>query len=437
MRLFNKKDDAMFLTRKQWKKVFLATTIITLCIYTIALICSLCGVDYFIIKYQNDQMDRIEKFLRTYRIYGLFNLLLTSIEFTILLGFVLKKIPNVLYVLSFFLVGLAGTLSFLPDLYFNIYPFAFYLVIPIIHQLIKTKKFSFKQYCFSLIRVAIVVAVSFGLQGMILGIKAGYYDGLNHKLTLSAQFIYEVEYLFALLIILYTIHLYLEREKGDSKLWAMESALGGSSQISKMQLQKSNLKNLSKKQKNKLRLFYVKIYLIQLGTFLLVMILPFVCGKVLEFLLMYLSFAVVRALLGFKYSLHYKKEVMCVAISVIIFGILCLAVPFFYVDIILAVSLGVGLAIALHLSYKYEGLFIFAKVAKPDKFALLYTYFDGDLSELHVKSICFHKNLDKDQTNLIWDYLQGDKISYLSNKYNYSLRMVNYKLDQAIDTLCC
>ena len=195
------------------------------------------------------------------------------------------------------------------------------------------------------------------------------------------------------------------------------------------------MKNLNPKQKNKLRLLYVKFYLTQLGAFILLMILPFLLGKVLEFLVMYLAFAITRYLLGFNYSLHYKKETICITVGVIVFGILSLAVPFFYVVLIMAIVLGITLAILLHLSYKYKGMWLFTQAAKPDKFALLYVFFDGDISYEHVKKICKYKGLDEFHTAIICEYTDGNKISYIAWKHNYSQRMTIYFLNEAIEQL--
>ena len=255
-------------------------------------------------------------------------------------------------------------------------------------------------------------------------------------MTLSATFCYAIENDIALSILLYTIALFLDREKGDNKLWAISQHQSGSSQTSKTNLQKqSMMANLSKTQKNRIRNLYIRTYCIQLGAFLLVMVLPFLLGKVFEYLVMYLAFAIVRYILGFKYSLHFKKESICVSVSVLVFGILTLAVPFFYVELIMAVLLGTGLAVILHLSYKYKGMFLFMEVANRDRFALLYVYFDGDLSEYHIKSICKMKGLEQNEYNLIYDFMCRNKLSYLAFKYNYSERSICYKLDDYIAIL--
>ena len=437
MKLFNSKEDSMILTRSQWAKVFLATSIMVLTLYLVAMIFSLCGSNYFILNYQNTQMDRIEEFLRTYKIYPACMWLFTTFEYFIVLSFVLKKFPDWYYIVPFYFVAvlLAFLVPKLSDtIFYTLYPVLFYLVIPIIEQLKEKEKFNWKKYLFSLLRLLIAVGVVAILQAMILIIKAGYFDGQNHIMNLSATFIYALEYDIALSVILCTI-LLVYREKGDNKLWATYQAPGSSSQTSKTQSRKSLQKNLTKTQKNKIRLLYLKLYVTQSGAFLLVMVLPFLLGKVFEFLVMYLAFAITRFILGFKYSLHFKKETICITVGVIVFGILSLVVPFFYVVLIIAVTLGVMLGIVLHLSYKYKGFYLFSTIVKPDKFSLLYTYFDGNLELRHVKITCKYKGLDDFQTQIICELVEGNKVSYIAWKHNYSLRMINYKLDEAIDKL--
>lgn len=440
MKLFNGKDDALYLTKKQWTKLFVAMSILTILLYIGAMVASLCGSKYFILNYQNTQMDRIETFLTQYNIYHLVMWFYSTVEYFIILTFVIKRIPKWYYILAFY--GIAVIFYYtlhVGSAFFNIYPFIFYLTIPIIEQIkdnrkdVYRPKFSFKKYLICVLRVAIATVLTLILQAMILVIKSGSFNGQNNIMNLSATFIYAIEYDIALLVLLFSITLLSNREKGDSELCQVP---GGSSQTSKKQSQTSNTKkNLTKTQKNKIRILYLKTYLIQLGAFLLVMILPFLLGKVLEFLIMYLSFAVARYILGFNYSLHYKKETICITVGVIVFGILSLAVPFFYVNMILAITLGIALAILLHLSYKYKGFYLFNKVAKPDKFALLYVYFDSDISDIHIKKICNHKGLEPQQTHIICDFMKGNKLSYLAWKYNYSQRMFIYKLDEAIEKL--
>ena len=402
--LKNTEDNNVYLTKSQWRKVFLAVSIMTIVLYVVAMVFSLLGSKEFILNYQNDQMDKIQNWLVKYNLYPFAMDVFMTIEFSIAIWYLLKKTPKWYYVLSFYAIplGVYYILGSFNSVIKVVYPFIFYFLIFVIERFIKKNKISIKRY---LIDLAIVVGVTLLLQGMILVIKAGYFDGQNHIMNLSATFIYALEYDIALSVILYTISLYAYREKGDN-IWATSQAVGGSSQTSTTQSQKSYMKNLTKLQKNKLRRLYVKLYVTQLGAFLIVMILPFLLGKVFEFLVMYLSFAIVRYILGFKYSLHFKKESICITVGAVVFGILSLVVPFFYAVVIAAILMGVGLAILLHLSYKYKGMVLFNKVAKPDKFATLYVFFDGNLTEHNVKKMCCLKGLDLNETNYVWDFVQ-------------------------------
>lgn len=397
----------------------------TLVLYTVAMVFSLCGSDMFILNYQNAQMDKIQEFLYKYSLQAVVQNLFITLEVTILLWFILGKTPKWYYVLTIYALPLAiyYLLKQMPSILETSLILVFCLVIPIIDQIIEDKKVSGRMYLKQCLRFLIAFAVNILLEFMILVIKAGYFDGQNHVMTLSATFCYAIENDIALSILLFTIALFLDREKGDNKLWAISQHQSGSSQTSKTNLQKqSMMANLSKTQKNRIRNLYIRTYCIQLGAFLLVMVLPFLLGKVFEYLVMYLAFAIVRYILGFKYSLHFKKESICVSVSVLVFGILTLAVPFFYVELIMAVLLGTGLAVILHLSYKYKGMFLFMEVANRDRFALLYVFFDGDLTEYHIKSICKLKGLEMNEYNLIYDFMCRNKLSYLAFKYNYSCK---------------
>lgn len=367
MKLLN---DSLYLTKPQWRKLFLATTIMVVALYIVAMVFSLCGSKYFILNYQNEQMDRIQNWLEKYNLSNVINSVFCAIEFFIIATFMVKKPPKWYLVLAFIVLPLVPHYIFgkLPDIYYSAYPFLFYLIAPLF-----CKKFG-KDYAFCLLRLLIAMVVVFILQIMIFIIKSGGLTFETVIFPLSSAFIYALEYDIALSIVLFTIALFSDKEKGDSKSWAISHNVGSFSQTSK---KKSRKLSLTKAQKNRLFWLYAKFYLTQLGAFLLLMVLPFVLGKLFEFLMMYFAFALARCLLGFKYSLHFKKETLCITVGAVVFGILSLAVPFFYVVVIMAILLGVGLAVLLHLSYKYKGMFLFAQISKPDKFAELYVLMDG------------------------------------------------------------
>lgn len=428
------KTGSPYLTKGQWKKVLIAVTIMTIVLYSIAMVCSLLGSKYFILNYENAQMDKIEAFCKEHYLMGLINCVFSTIEFCIVLWFVLKRAPRWYYIVGFYTLFLIPYYIFkhLPQAYYTLFPLVFYLAVLIIDPFICEKRFNWKEFGKRILRLAIAMAVTLIIQIMIYVIKDGDWSLQNHVMSLSATFVYAIEYDIALSVILTTISLFSYREKGDGEQWTTSQHLGGFSQTSKTQSLKSSL---TKKQKTKLRLLYTKFYLTQLGAFLLLMVLPFLMGKVVEFLVMYTSFAIIRYLLGFKYSLHYKKETICITVGAVVFGILSLAVPFFYVDVILAILMGVGLAVSLHLSYKYKGFYLFNLVSKPDKFAELYVLMDGDITPHHVKIICNHRGLDKEETEIIGEYIAGDKKSYIAMKHCYSDKTIERKINEAIEKL--
>lgn len=429
------KTESPYLDKSQWKKLFLALSIMTICLYIVAMIFSLCENKYFILDYQNTQMDRIEAWFRNNNFKSLISWLFSTFEFAIILAFITNKIPKWYYLLIFYLpIAVIADRVQIPSIIYNILPIVFYIVISII-ELAKSKELSWKRFGFCTLRLVISIVVTMLLQFIIFIIKSGNISFVNHDMSLSANFCYTLEYDIALLVILFTISLYINREKGDSKLWTEPHGVGGFSQTSKKQSQKSKLKNLTKTQRNKLRFLYVRIYLSQIFGFLLLMVLPFLLGKVFEFLMMYLAFAIARYILGFNYSLHYKKESICITVGIIVFGILTLAVPFFTVDVILALILGVSLAILLHLSYKYKSMWLFDKISRPDRFAQLYVLMDGDLTPHHVEIMCRHKGLDREQTQIILDFAEGNKKSYLAKKYNYSEKTIERKINESIEII--
>lgn len=436
MKLF-KDTESPYLSRQELKKVCLATSIMVIVLYVVAIICSLNGSNIFIMNYQNSHMDSIEYFLKEHSIYPALMWLFTTVEFTIEMSFILGERPKIYFILAYFIVpvGLAFLLPTLPSIVYTLATVVYQIGVCLLTQLINYREIRGKLVLKQLLKIAIAQIVSLVLQLMIFIIKSGSFSMENHIMNLSATIIYAIEFEIALSVLLVTVALYIDKEKGDSEQWATYQAPSGSSQTSKTRSQRLSLTTLSKKQKNKLFWLYAKLYLIQVLGFAFIMIVPFLFGKVFEFLIMYFAFAIVRYILGFKYSLHFKNEILCITVGAVVFGILTLAVPFFYIDLIIAVLLGVGLAIFLHLSYKYKGFWLFAKMAKPDKFAALYVIFEGDLSEDRILRQCKYKGLCKLDSYIVLEYMNGEKVSYLAEKNNYSIKSIDRILTNAITQL--
>lgn len=199
-----------FIPHKKLKQLFLASSILIISLYIVAMICSLNSSSYFILNYQNTQMDKIEAWFRERSIYSLLMFAFSTLEFYIVLCFILKKKAHWLYPLLFYSIriGLAFIVR-LPSAFNTFYPLPFYILIPLFDQLIENKHsdyhehFNKKVYGFQMLKLLIAIAVVFILQVMIYVIKAGYFSDSNHVMNLSATFIYALEYDIALLVILF------------------------------------------------------------------------------------------------------------------------------------------------------------------------------------------------------------------------------------------
>ena len=130
MKLFNGKEDSLYLTRKQWTKLFVAFSIMVLILYVAAMIASLRGSKYFILNYQNEQMDRIESFLREHQIYPLAVWVLTTIEFSVVITFVQLKLPKWYYMVPFYALAMiiSATIPTMPVVFYTFYPFSLILL---------------------------------------------------------------------------------------------------------------------------------------------------------------------------------------------------------------------------------------------------------------------------------------------------------------------
>lgn len=229
MKLF--REETPYLSKEKIRQLALAMTIITIGVYIIAATCSLLGSSYFILDFQSSRLDAIEKFFTDRGIMPMLNFVFSTIEFYIVLTFILGKFPRIWYPLAFY--GIAVGLAFivkLPSIVHTLYPFLFYFIIPIIEDR--------KHYKKALIRIVIAFICTIIFQALILMIKGGYFDGVNHIMNLASTFIYAIEYDIALSLTLYTASQYLDREKGDNNLWTIYQLRGGSSQTSRIKSSK-------------------------------------------------------------------------------------------------------------------------------------------------------------------------------------------------------
>ena len=443
MKLIVEKEP--YLTKNQKFKLLVLLNALILTMFIVASIFSMCGSKAFIVNYSNDRLNEIYLWLTERNIYPLIAYIFSTIEFYIISWFILDRRPSIIYCLIFYSIPITISLitDAIPSIIWSLYPFLFYFLMPIIEHYIHdrhsdfTFKIYFKKY---ILRIIISVAICYLYQFLIYMFKTGIVSYENNVFNLELTFIYNLEYYIALITAFYFISLCF-KGKGDNEKWETCQQVGSYSLTSNKKSQKSSLsqakKNeLTKAQQQKLRLLHLKVLIFQSLGFLILMILPFLLGRVFEFLVMYFSFAMARALLGFKYSLHFKKESTCIFVGVVVFAIITLVVPFFYVNSILGIIIGVLLAIILHFSYKYKGMWFFQHISNKDRFAEFYTIFDGNIEYQHIVIMANHYGVkDKNDRNLLADYMKSFKLSYLSKKYNYSIRQINNKLDNMLELI--
>ena len=435
MKLFKPEKDEHFLTKKQWRKVLLATSIIIIAVYVVAMFCSFFGSDYFIFNYTNEWTDKVEEFLRAHDLYSFLMWGFNTVETFIISFFVLKQKPKRYLLLAYYALPFSFALipnaKEIPSFVWTLYSTLGCLALCLLQNIINVE---YRKLPFTLLRFFLALVVDFLFQFAIYQIKSGVFSVTNHIPTLVETLCYTLELDIALSIVLLTIALFLDKEKGE-QLCQTYLHHGSSSQTLTKHSQRSKWKTLTKKTKRKIIFLYVRITMCQTGGFLLLMILPFLFGKVFEFLLMYLCFAIVRYILGFKYSLHYTSEMICITVGVVTFGLLTLIVPHFAVDVVLAVLFGTTLGILLHLSYKYKSMNKFMEKIGKDRFAELYVIFNGNFNPAYIKRMCNHYMLTLEETNIVSDYIAGEKISYLAYKYSYGKTRFNEILDEIIAKL--
>lgn len=421
----------MFIEKPKLCKILGLNLILMVVLYGIAIILTLTGHDYFITQYHNDTLQLIQDKLTEWHLIYFLESLFIVIESTIIQFYIIQKKPNIFVLVGMFIViGLCQTFKLLPIWSYSLIITIFYLVLPLFY-----KEYRNKNYWKPFVRLLIIMVVTFILQYVIKVIKGNLLEFKQDVIPLSLVFIFNVEYYLALALIISWLVL---MQEGVSKLWTA-GIHGGSSQTSRTKLWKSNPKtttNLTNKQKRKLRLLYARLFITQSLGFLFVMLFPIIIGKWLEFMIVYLSFALTRYVLGFKKSLHFKREIICISVAAVLFWFITLITPSFNIILIIAILYGVGLATLLHFTYRYKRLYLFKSVANKDRYAEFYMTLNADMSEHKVRITCNHFNISKDDTEMLVLYLcNKEKISYIVYKFKITEMTVNRHLDDILEII--
>lgn len=423
----NTKQPIFFISKSRLTKILGYNLLLLVILYIIALILTFIGHNYFISQYNNDTLQIVEEKLTEWHLIYFLSSLFTCIESTIVQFFILRKKPKWYVLLTIFIAfGLLQTFHLLPNPAYAIILIGIYVLVPLLY-----KEYRSKNYWHILIRIVVIMIITFILQYVIAVIRLNTIEIEQLTLPLSLVFIFNVEYYLALALIVAWLVLLQE---GVSKKWTVLTH-GGSSQISTTKSWKSNQKkNLTKKQKTKLRLLYARLFITQGLAFLFIMLFPIFIGKWTEFMVVYLSFAITRYILGFKKSLHFKREIICISVATVLFWLITLITPSFSILFIISIIYGIILAVVLHLSYRFKRLYLFKSVANKDRYAEFYMIMNADFSENKVKLYCNHFNLDETDSEILRLYLcEKSKISVIAYKFKITEMTVNRHLDDILE----
>ena len=248
----------------------------------------------------------------------------------------------------------------------------------------------------------------------------------------SLFFYLNFEYDLALGLALGFLALLITREKGEKKCKTSLDA-GGSSMTSTNNSPKraknTNNKFPPKLQK-RLRRIKAVTFATQFAAIIAISIFPAIIGKGTEYALMYVSFCATRIILGFRKSLHFKSEALCITTGALVFWGLTVLIPSTEAIIITSVAYGCGLALGFRLWWELHDLRLFRKATKRDRYAMLYCAFKGNPSPKHIKGIMRLRGYDDLDTRIITSYMQGLKVEAIAYDEGFARITVEKRLTE-------
>lgn len=78
------------ISKREWTKVLGANLALLLLTYSIALVFTLCGSDFFLLNFHNDNLNAIEETLRGWGVFALVQIAFETIEATLIVSYVSK-----------------------------------------------------------------------------------------------------------------------------------------------------------------------------------------------------------------------------------------------------------------------------------------------------------------------------------------------------------
>lgn len=419
---FTKTLERIFGEDKFFKLVLTLNILIYLVLLT-GLIFTLSGSNYFLISYDNSSLNSFQTFCETYGLKEYVDLLFLLIETNIILLFIHKKFNLRVLITNILIIGYSILSLYAPIPTFTINIFLILCVF--ISALCYKDK---KRIISNVINFFISAISVFILELLINYIKLKQIN-FNEDLEFNIIFNCYIDYLICLSTTLYLVALIKERRtiKCLKREHSETSHLvGSSSQNIKKRRHSTSIETIKKKSNFT---FNLRFYLEQLMGLLLIILFPIVTGKFVEYIFIYLTFIITRAILGFNKSIHFEKESVCIFLALIIFWLITFFVPSFNINFTIAIILGFILAVFLHFSYKVNRLTMFMKVANKDRFATFYCILEGDLSSEYIEAVSYKIGLNELDIKILTLFMQRNKISYIAKTLGYDNITINRHLD--------
>lgn len=428
--------------RKEWAKVLGANLAILLVAYAAAVITTLCGSDFFVMRFEDAGLQGMESTLRSWGVYPLVQIAFSTIEFAILSCYLSASKPKWWYTLSHYAALVAVSVLFEQlNFYLSWIPFAITAVFLILSPLALREKPREKWYVY-LYRFAIASAISFIMNLSISAFRTRIVDLWQIGLSASLTFALNIEYDIALCLSLGLVSLLRSIHKERKPCTTCQVAGGSSPTLtnsspknSPKQKKNPNNETLSDSAKKRLRLIRLKVFAIQSVALIVVAAFPVFIGREIEFALAFASFCLTRLMLGFKKSLHFKSELLCVSAGGLLFWAVCLLAPSAEASIAISVAYGSALAIGFRLYWELHDLILFRRAAKYDRYAMLYCAFKGDISPSHITGIMMMHGYPREDIRIVIRYMAHAKVESIAYDLNYAKITIEKRLTKIAEEL--
>lgn len=429
------------ISKREWTKVLGVNLALLLIVYTIALITTLSGNDFFLLNFHSEDLARIETTLRGWGIYPLVQTAFSTVETTIIASYVAKTKPKWWYAVGYFGVFVAlnliltATIGFVPSWITLVLGFVTCLVAVLVKGRDK------RNILVSSARYLIALVVSLGLNEVIAIFRTKAASLWQKDIGNSWAFVLNIEYFLALALAFGFLTLLIPWEKGEKQCQMSPIAGGSSPTLTKSSRKnslnaKQNLSNLPPRIRRRLRWTKIKVISIQTIAIIVIAALPWFAGKPVEFSLVYASFCLTRVILGFNRSLHFKSELSCVVIGALCFWGLTYLSPSVEVSIILSLVYGAGLALGFRLYWELHDLLVYKRASKNDRYAMLFVVFKGNVEARHIRGVMLAKGYrDEDEIKIVQLYMQKEKVEWIAQYMCFAKITIEKKLTEIATAL--